>query len=294
MKTTSQFSSSFKPEGLGERLRQARLAAGIDQARLAERMHVLIRIVDDIENDRFERLGAEIYIRGHLRSYAREVGLDRLEIEAIVPVSTTAPSTLVCMAPTSRWQARLDAVTHRSVHIALTAAIVVPLIWLATNRQLPAAPEHLAVLPPIAETTSGTAAKSGSPVETAAAPQLASASLTPRLFGSSSEQAGLAGNSGNDQVPTGPVGQWTFIFAAESWFELVDPDGRRLVHELVPAGAKLRFEPDQVGRVTLGNAEVVKVELAGEAIDLSPYRRANVVRFAVSSQGKPAPLSSDG
>lgn len=294
MKTTTQFSPCFNPEGLGARLRQARLAAGLDQARLASRMHVLVRIIDDIENDRFERLGAEIYIRGHLRSFAREVGLGRSEIDAIVPGSVTAPSTLVCMVPTSRWQARLDAVANRSVYIALTGAIVVPLIWLATTRQLPVTTEQLTMMAPVAEVSMDPAPTTLPPVETTLAPQLAPASLTPRLFGPSGEQTEASKPGDSDEAAPEPSRQWAFTFFAESWFELVDRRGKPLVHELVPAGAEMRFQPEQVGRVTLGNAEMVKVEHAGKAVDLSPYQRANVARFAVSSEGHPAPVSSDG
>jgi len=42
----------------------------------------------------------------------------------------------------------------------------------------------------------------------------------------------------------------------------------------------------------LGNAAQVQVQQNGAIIDLGPYRRANVARFTVSSEGSVAPVSN--
>ncbi|PKL97595.1 MAG: hypothetical protein CVV17_11780, partial [Gammaproteobacteria bacterium HGW-Gammaproteobacteria-7] len=126
-----------RPEGLGERLRRARENAGLSAAQLASRMHVLVRIVNDIEQDRFDRLGADVYVRGHVKSYAREVGMALSEVESYIcqQPAEVAPE-MICVSPRSRWQASLEAMGHRSVYIALTLAIVAPIVWLAGNHQL--------------------------------------------------------------------------------------------------------------------------------------------------------------
>ena len=51
------------------------------------------------------------------------------------------------------------------------------------------------------------------------------------------------------------------------------------------------FTPGQVGRMVLGNASAVEVQQAGTIVDLSPYQRANVARFTVSSDGSVVPVS---
>jgi cytoskeleton protein RodZ len=43
--------------------------------------------------------------------------------------------------------------------------------------------------------------------------------------------------------------------------------------------------------VALGNAGGVEVRRGAEALDLQPFRRANVARFAVSSDGSLQPSS---
>lgn len=280
--------------GLGRQLRQAREAAGLSVAELAARMHVLARIVEDIENDCFQCLGADIYIRGHLRSYAREVGLPWSEIETRCPSAPrVAGSELTCLAPRPRWQARLEALAHRSVYLVLTAAIVVPIVWLAGSRQLPVAGEPLALIESQARPGSVPVSAVVQPPETERAPQLAPASLAPRLpvaaTEGAQEPAGAPASAGSQENPA-----WHFLFDDESWFELYDPAGRRVVHELVQAGSELEFPAERVGRVALGNASGVRVLRNGERLDLVPFQQGNVARFAVSSQGDPVPRSGDG
>jgi cytoskeleton protein RodZ len=43
--------------------------------------------------------------------------------------------------------------------------------------------------------------------------------------------------------------------------------------------------------VVLGNASAVEVQQAGSTVDIAPYRRANVARFTVSSDGSLAPVA---
>ena len=74
-------------------------------------------------------------------------------------------------------------------------------------------------------------------------------------------------------------------FSGESWLQVTGRDGNTLEQGLVQAGDRRNFEAGQVGRVVLGNAAVARVQHAGGIVDLTPYLRANVARFAVSSDG---------
>ena len=73
--------------------------------------------------------------------------------------------------------------------------------------------------------------------------------------------------------------------SAESWFEVAAPDGTSVEKGLLPAGSERRYGAAQVGRLTIGNASAVRLESQGRTVDLAPFARANVARFAVSSDG---------
>jgi cytoskeleton protein RodZ len=79
-------------------------------------------------------------------------------------------------------------------------------------------------------------------------------------------------------------------FNGDSWVQVIAPGGRTLEQGLLPAGTTRSYAAGEVGRVVLGNADAVSVERAGTALDLAPFRRANVARFTVSSDGSLAPV----
>ena len=57
------------------------------------------------------------------------------------------------------------------------------------------------------------------------------------------------------------------------------------------AGTERSFEAAQIGRVVLGNAAAVEVQTSGSTVDMTPYKRANVARFTVSSDGSLVPVT---
>jgi cytoskeleton protein RodZ len=61
--------------GLGERLRSARKASALSLEQVAESLHLDESVILALEDERYEALGAPVYVRGHLRTYARLVGL---------------------------------------------------------------------------------------------------------------------------------------------------------------------------------------------------------------------------
>lgn len=282
------------PEGLGDRLRKARENAGLTGHELAARMHVLVRIVDDIEHDRFDRLGADVYVRGHIKSYAREVGMPLSEIESFIcsKPAEVAPE-MICVAPRPRWQASLEAMAHRSVYIVLTLAIVAPIVWLAGNHRLSVADQPLALLDAPAGSSGDSLAVAGGVDGAVRATVLAPASLTPRLPSAEREPEASLPTQPNDRADVGE-GQWQFVFTGDSWFELYDRDGNRLVHELVRAGTDLRFPVTRIGHVALGNASDVEVLSGASKIDIARFQQGNVARFAVSSDGEAVARASGG
>jgi len=64
----------------GDLLKRLREAAGITLQELADRTKIGRPHLDNIENDRFGSLPAQVYLRGFLMSYARELRLDPLRV----------------------------------------------------------------------------------------------------------------------------------------------------------------------------------------------------------------------
>jgi len=65
----------------GEMLREARKSLGLSMADVAAMTRIPKAMLKHLESDRFEEYSAEVFVRGHLRNYAREV---ELEPEAVL------------------------------------------------------------------------------------------------------------------------------------------------------------------------------------------------------------------
>lgn len=59
----------------GSTLRRAREQAGLSPSQVAERTHLMVQIVQDLENDNFSRIVAPIYGRGFVKLYCEAVGI---------------------------------------------------------------------------------------------------------------------------------------------------------------------------------------------------------------------------
>lgn len=65
---------------LGSYLRSERETRQVSVAEIAQTTRIPVRILHQIESDQFDELPAEVFIRGFLRVYARELGLDEEEV----------------------------------------------------------------------------------------------------------------------------------------------------------------------------------------------------------------------
>jgi cytoskeleton protein RodZ len=263
--------------GHGERLRQAREAAGLGVADVAQRLKMPVRVVESLESGDWDRLDAPVFVRGQLRSYARLLGVridDQLPVaSASVPIE---PARLQPRTYTPPLRRSLDRMMGRMVYIVITALIAVP-VWMATRSHLDSQIRVDASIDPPAGTSADPASAQPSPrADDGPRPLVASmASLPPRAA---------------RQQQAAPAPALSLRFTADSWVEIFAADGSALERGLLKAGERRDYDKGEVGRVVLGNANAVEVRGNGNIQDLAEYQRANVARFTVSSDGSIQPL----
>lgn len=255
--------------GCGAALRQAREAAGKSIEQVASQLHMTVRSVANLEADDWSSLGAPVFVRGQLRSYARLLGVDIEPYIEQAPIAAVAPSTIVSHTHTPGYQRFAEQIGRRAIYVAITAAIAVP-VWLGTrshfgNNEL--AVQSLDV-----------------PAEQAqevAAPAQAAPKRTPLV-------ASIASLPAAPQAPAAV----TITFNGDSWVEILGADNQVLERGLLTAGQQRSYKAGELGRVKLGNVDAVEVKRAGVAVDLEPFSRANVARFTLSSDGSLAPVAN--
>jgi cytoskeleton protein RodZ len=86
---------SDTPSGIGARLRAGREKTGLTQLQAAEKLHVDAKVVESLEAEQFEALGAPVFVRGHLKHYAELVGEKAAELlDLYAAASQPAPPDL--------------------------------------------------------------------------------------------------------------------------------------------------------------------------------------------------------
>lgn len=280
---SSAANADVPQQGSGLRLRQAREAADLGIAEVAARMRVPARVVTSLEEGQWERLGAAVYVRGHLRSYARVVGLAEDELPVADELPPVAPPALQPRTFTPRYRRVAEQAARRMVYVVITATLVVP-VWMVTRGHMEGSPAQVASLD--ASTGPVTEGQQAAPASSISQrPQRPFvASMTPIQ----TRRAQPTQVQGSTQAEA-PL---SLRFKDDSWVEIFGHDGRPLEQALLRAGEERSFAAGEVGRIVLGNAGAVEVSRFGDIQDIQPFQRANVARFTVSSDGSLAPLAN--
>lgn len=244
----------------GERLKQARESAGLSLAAASARTRLPTRVLEALESGEWERLGPPVFVRGQARSYARVLGIC-LDSEALPsPFTTTQIPSLVSHVHIPRYKHVAESLGRRAVYVVMTAALVVP-VWLATRNQGDGAAVASLDLAPAQ--ASALAIPERTPLVASIAP-----------MGASTAPAAAA---------------MELEFTADSWVQIFGKDGAVIESGMRRAGERRTIAAAEVARLVLGNAATVQLHVDGRQADLSPYIRANVARFTLSSDGSLAP-----
>lgn len=272
-------------KGCGQHLRDAREAAGLSVDEVAGKLRMPAHVVRSLEQEDWQRLGAPVFVRGQLRSYARLLHVDLeplLQQAAIAPIE---PVKLVSHTHTPRARRILESTARKAMYVVITGVFAVP-VWYATRSHLDGKAPSTVSLDSMPE-----APGTGTPVNAATqpasapreqpAPYIASMTPVPRATPEVETPAASAASGGS----------LSLSFSGDSWVQILAPDGSAVEKALVRAGERRSYSPGQVGRIVLGNASAVEVQQGGSIVDVKPFQRANVARFAVSSDGSVVPAS---
>ncbi|HVF33938.1 MAG TPA: RodZ domain-containing protein [Candidatus Saccharimonadia bacterium] len=297
----STAAASVPTLSLGARLRNAREARGLSLEQVARSLRIPSARLAEIEHDRHENIGAAVYVRGYLRSYARLVGLPEVVVTAALAHAREAPPTLVATRTISRSQHFSARYGTLLVYGVLTAVFVVPLLWAARQGALlPDSRPALtrldagsAELPlPVAAApapTGGTAASVASDpvqVELAGPPDAQLPALVPPTRPVMATMAPM--RSAADEIePDAAARQVELTLEQPSWVELIGADGTRIEYALLPAGAVRSYEVGDGANLRIGNTRGATLSVDGVRVDLAPHTRSNVARVAIAKHGAP-------
>lgn len=309
-------------QGPGADLRGARETRGLSVHQVAVELHVSDAFIDALERGDYAVLGEPVFVRGHLRNYARAVGLPEGEVLTAYDQSQNKPTTPRLVTQHTNMGGMTPRAREWSLRAASAVAVLV-LLGLAVSWWLrrpdetavPASAVTQPVTAPVAATTGpapvgsltelsdnkpaapSQAAKPAPAAAEAPAPQPRSAGAsvteTARVPRIAPQPVASAVATHIQQTVVGPgeaknLTRVKFTLGAASWIEVYDDNGKRLYYDLAPAGGSLELSGAGPLQVFLGNAPGVEVELNGSSFDLKPYVRTdNTARFKLGEAAKP-------
>ena len=282
------------PQTLGQALRNARLAQELTVEQISAELRIETRQLNHLENDRLEQIGPPVFVKGYLKQYGPRLGLDIRDLLALYYKQTTPADVQIKPSRTIKLRDERQITSWVVAAVVLLTVAVGLAVWWwnggslagvrpAARTTAPAAAASVAGAPQPSRATTEAAREPQSspvsepPVAEAADAGPAPASETPR------EQSAAA-RDGADEAPAEPsfTVPLVFTFDAESWAEVTDGRGARLVYGLNAAGRTVRVRGEPPFTVVLGNAGSVRLLVDGEPYDMpKPSRQDNLARFSV-------------
>ena len=270
-------------DSIGTLLATARAAKGVSLAEAATQLRCDEVLLRALEADRFEELGAPVFVQGHLRRYADYLGASTeqlmgawatLRAEKLAePDLARIPRAPVRAVDPKVW-------TRRAVAVGLTVLIAAA-AWLILGWGSSSVPAPVAATPaPVAEPPP-TAVPATTPVTT---PTIAPAPAAPTPVAEAASEPEPESAPAPAQIAAlTPVSTGAAVLRLvprqPSWIEVYDASNRRRYYGNAAAGTPLALRGEAPFSVVLGRADAVAIELDGRPITLPAAFVYNATAF---------------
>jgi cytoskeleton protein RodZ len=269
----------------GRMIAVARESHNISPADLAIRLRLDVKVVKALERDDFESLPASMFVKGYLRSIAKELGIDAAKIlDAYALHASEEPPALADFSSRPPAQIGINsAIIKFATYSLITILLVLIASWWRSNyagltqerstlpaEEIPVNEDAAEPLPydfAIVEHDDSTW-QAPQPEYTAAdtdAPQEASAGAMPEPM----------------------LGEHTvrITTTSEAWIEIYDRAGARLYFGMAKAPRPVEVTGYDYYRLVLGNTDSIELQVDGDRVDLGPYSVQGVAQLELGVIG---------
>lgn len=274
---------------VGEQLRQAREAMGLQIGDIAQALKLGTRQVEALESGEWQHLPGQTFIRGFVRNYARLVQLDSAPLMLLldgVLEKTVDNLTIQDARPASMPQSGGTASRRDRVVVLIGAILVVlaTLIYFLIPADLGPLRDGMQSL---LDSMSRKEAPALAPVAPTADPVFPPGATPQQIMNpqalAPAESPTPSVSPQTDTAPAVSSGvatpQMRFLFDKESWLEVRDRDNKVVFSQRLPAGTEQTLSGQGPLSLTIGYAPGVRVFWQGQAVDLAPHTKGDVARL---------------
>lgn len=301
-----------EPE-IGPRLVRARQEQDLSLEKAAASLRMDVAVLQSLENDNFGVLGAQVFVRGHLRKYAKLLHLPEQELldayQARVGESDAqlVHSVLRETVPISRRRRRMNLSLLFLVVLVLTMLAAASWWWFqmramdaALESRTPVGGEGKSVMLPLGGQESGlldmpvTVVDQGASQASGTAPEEPAAQVDGQLEQEGQEALTPVEPQARPEIPVAePAGQddpamqaeqmnVVLEFVEDSWAEVHDGRQKRVLYGLFRAGTRRELNIPGPASVYLGRVQGVVISVDGAGFDVPQSKRAgNTARFTI-------------
>ncbi len=266
-----------KPKRLlpGRRMRAAREAGHISVAEVASHLRLDPQLISALEEDNYEKLPGAAYVCGYLRSYARLLHLPENEIvqaytQGQVVEAAIVPENINILPPrrsNSRW-------VRLAILLIVMLAVAAGFLWFAEQLHL-----FETKRTPVTHTAPSSEVNTAPPSQSTLPPvdpQLPNLPITPPDESSAPETE----PTDSSKKPLAKnLKELRLKYLADSWTEVKDAHGERLIFRLVEKNTELTLHGETPLWVLLGYAGGVEVYYQGKRFDTKDYTQNDVAIF---------------
>lgn len=256
-----------EPIGSIFRAKREQLGLSLDDA--AKQLKFGAHFLQAIEHEEWDKLGAPIFAKSYINSYAKLLGLNE-SIRDEIPSMSANPSLKALPAikiePAgggTKWLLALVSIVGLGVAVYFFNNRQQPEQAISLNNLISVPSEKPAVSTPAAINTQTTSVAIPGSEPLTAEPAVDSAAVA------------ITANA-----------ELRIKATQENWLEVRGKDDSILFSGLIKAGQDYTQSIDKVGRITLGNAGTAEVNVAGIAQDLNSLIRDDVAKFSIATDGR--------
>jgi len=307
---TEENSQPAMKEPAGRQLQKAREAAGLSVGDVAGAQHLRPSVIQAIESGDYSQIDSELFLKGYVRAYAKQVGLDADTVIAdldqeLEPIRQQREqeyeaNPLVDIERRRRRKRQLGKTLFFLVVLGIAGYLA--FAFLMPDQDANQGPAETAKAPEAAGQGQNEGAEISAPAEeVASAEEERSESPVPDGDqGSTGSVDPVADQSAPnaepiaEQIPTvvqtpepvleNPSGladdsamaRLQIQFTGDCWVQVSDADGNRLVNSLQRAGDSIDVSGEAPLKVVIGAVDAVSsITFEGEPLDLDSYRVVN-------------------
>lgn len=296
-------------EPVGQQLKRAREAKGLSVSAVAEQQHLRPSVVQAIEAGDYEKIDTELFLKGYVRAYARQVGLNAdtvirdLDVE-LAPARKRREEALQAnpLVDIERRKKRKQRIAKTFLWLVLIGVVAAIALYFVTQKQS----ESEESAAPASESVMEDGGDAGEAVPEPAlqSPAIAPVegsdssgmpnSAEPSAEESSSDNADVLSDTlepaeepvASVEPPTAPeasqsvaessIGRLEITFDGDCWIKVTDASGQRLVSGLRREGDKLDVRGTPPLNVVVGAMSAVEViRFQDETLDKDSFRVVN-------------------